>query len=622
MESGVKKMAKFGLNFYLLIALLLIELAVFSFFVILYIRKRMPSFQALIASMFFFILSNGLLLTSVIFEALELPEIRSFEFLQGLFGAAGLVAIVIFLEIFENGLSFVQRSATSSIFILVVGAFKGARAFFNPEIPGIGPDVGNFIAFIAPIMYILVGGFYLNTIKRMNERVRFENQKKKIRKVRTGIYLTFILPKFIIGLIVSLPVFAAILFENFDINIVLSQEIIFDIIINLLQVTGLVILSLPIIFSQSVFFMQSRKVSRLIVINKDGTSVFEFFFEHKLDLCDQNMLEEAFEAISTIMANQGISCQELKSMNFGDIQLMIEIRNNFAALLIVDRPTLFLNKALETFANDLQNIYPDEAELNQIKTQKLKFTAEKMIQKNFGLEQEEFEQIKQIVREGFDRVGGEYSQTRSEEGAEVKLLPDFMKRLPTGARVLDAGCGAGEPITRILSEKFKVVGVDISKKQIDAARELLPYCEFVWQDMTTLTYPDEYFDGIVSYYAIPHIPREEHIGILRNFYRMMKKGGLALLCFGTDDTPGTVIDDFLGVKMYWSSFDAGTNLEMMKSVGFHVVWLKLIFDDISNEQHIFVLAQKPNEELLEEIIEVGKLKEKEKEDSEERSSQN
>lgn len=613
MESGVQKMVAFGVDFYLLIGIMIFEIIVFGFFFVLYIKKRMPSFQALIASVLFFLLSNGLTLTSVILEALNLTEIRSFLFLQGLLGAAGLVPIIIFLEIFENGLSFTPRSAASSIFILVIGAFKGARDFFNPEIPGTGPNIGNFIAFISPIMFILIGAFYLNTIKTVKERVRFENQKKKIRKIQTGIYLTFILPKFIIGLLVSLPVLAAILFKNFDINIILRQEVIFDVVINTMQVVGLIILSLPIIYSQSVFFMQSRKVSKLIVIAKDGTSVFDFHFELQNGFVNERMLEEAFKAISTIMNSEGVACQELKAMNFCDIYMLIEIRDDFAALLIVDKPTLFLNKSLESFANDLQNIYPKNASLNQIKTQKLKFTAEKMIQKNFGLEQEEFEQIKQIVREGYDKIGVEYSQKRSKVSAEVKLLPDFMKRLPTGGRVLDAGCGAGEPIARILSEKFKVVGVDISKKQIDAARELLPYCEFVWQDMTTLTYPEEYFDGIISYYAIPHIPREEHIGILRNFYRMLKKGGLVLLCFGTDDTPGTVIDDFFGVKMYWSGFDAGTNLEMMKSVGFHVNWLKLIFDEVTSEQHIFVMAQKPNDALLEEIKQMGIDKEKEEE---------
>ncbi|MHA1533077.1 MAG: class I SAM-dependent methyltransferase [Candidatus Heimdallarchaeota archaeon] len=136
---------------------------------------------------------------------------------------------------------------------------------------------------------------------------------------------------------------------------------------------------------------------------------------------------------------------------------------------------------------------------------------------------------------------------------------------------------------------------------MEIARENLPFCEFIWQDMTTLTFPDEYFDGIISNYAITHIPREEHKGFLENLYRMLKNNGIALLCFGTSDDPGTVVDDFFGVKMYWSSFDAGTNIEMLKEVGFHVIWLKLILDAITEEQHIFILARKLDTEFLEVI---------------------
>ncbi|MHA1188732.1 MAG: class I SAM-dependent methyltransferase [Candidatus Heimdallarchaeota archaeon] len=193
-----------------------------------------------------------------------------------------------------------------------------------------------------------------------------------------------------------------------------------------------------------------------------------------------------------------------------------------------------------------------------------------------------------IVRQGYDKVADEYLATRSEEDEEVKLLPDFMSRLPEGSRILDAGCGAGEPITRILSEKFEVIGVDISRKQIEIAREILPQCEFVWQDMTTLTYPNDHFDGIISYYAIPHVPREEHKGLLENLHRMLRTDGLALLC-------------------------SGTNVEMLKDTGFTVVWIKLIFDDVTDEQHLFVLAKKSEEEDKDDLDLNPKTKEKKEE---------
>lgn len=599
-------MADYGVDFYLTIVLILFQLVAISIFITLYIRKKQAAFLALIFSIAFFIIGN-ILVTLYIHYSYS----YWLDFLQGLISAIGLIPIVIFLEIFENGVSFTSRSSGLSIFILIVGAISGASNFAFPS------EVGRFINLTSPILYILVGTFFLDTIRKMKDRIRFENQKKKIRKIRTGIYLTFIIPKFVIGTIITVTVIPLVIKEFRDVPWLkyydtdfLQSEIttnLFEISLNLMQTVGIVIMSLPIIFSLSVFFMQSRKVTRLIVINKDSLPIFEFPFELENGFCDEALLKEAYLAVSTLMNQEGISCQQLQTMNFSDLEIMVKIRDNFAVLLIVDRPTKYLSSSMEKFADDFQKIFPKDKELNEIRIQKLKYTAEKMIQISFGLEQEEFQQIKLLVSEGYDKVADEYLATRSEEDPEVKLLPDFMKRLPVGARVLDAGCGAGEPITRILSEKFKVTGVDISKKQVEIAREMLPYCEFIWQDMSTLTFPDEYFDGIVSYYAIPHVPREEHKGLLENFYRMLKPNGIALLCFGTTDDPGKVVDDFFGVKMYWSSFDAGTNIEMLKEVGYNVIWLKLIFDDVTDEQHIFVLAQKLQKEFLAEIKDTAEV---------------
>ncbi|MBN1329688.1 MAG: methyltransferase domain-containing protein [Candidatus Heimdallarchaeota archaeon] len=590
--------SELGIDFFLVFVLIIFQLIVLGIFITLYVRKKQAQFLALIVSVSLFIFSNSLTLGFIQTTANWL------QFLLSVLNAGGLAAIVVFLEIFDTSLAFTPRSSGSIIFIMFVGAVKGAQSLF-------GSNVGSFVGFMAPMMFILIGTFYLNTLRDIKKRIRFENQKKKIRSIKLGVYLTFIIPKFFIGAIIALSTLPAFLtfldiFSDYDTAFLREAEFehMSNTVLNLIQTIGLVVMSLPIIYSNSVFFMQSRKVSRLIVIDKESTPVFEFHFEAKeKSQYDEDLLNETYMAMGAIMNRGRSSGNLLTKVNFDGLEIMTEIRGDFAVLLIADRQTKFLRKSLIDFADDFEKIYPKNSSLNQIRIQKLKYTAEKMIQKNFGLEQEEFEQIMQLVSIGYDKMANKYLESRSMNDPEIKLLPDFMKRLPVGAKVLDAGCGAGEPITRILSEKFKVTGVDISRKQIDIARDNLPYCEFVWQDMTTLTYPDNYFDGIVSYYAIPHVPREEHMSLLENFYRMLKPNGIVLVCFGTSDEPGVVVDDFFGVKMYWSSFDAGTNIEMLKEVGFHVLELKLIFDDTTEEQHIFIMAQKIITDFLEEIKE-------------------
>ena len=201
---------------------------------------------------------------------------------------------------------------------------------------------------------------------------------------------------------------------------------------------------------------------------------------------------------------------------------------------------------------------------------------------------------KAIVKAGYNSIAMEYRQSRIEQGEteDLVLLEELTKRLPKGASVLDAGCGPGTPVTERLSPRFKVTGVDISEAQVELARQHLPEAEFICQDMTELAFPDGVFDAVCSYYAIIHVPREEHRPLLQNFHRMLKPSGLVLLCMGLGDLPDDVDENYQGAPMYWSHYDGETNLRMLAECGFKVLWSKRVADVSPPAAHLFVLAQR------------------------------
>ena len=199
-----------------------------------------------------------------------------------------------------------------------------------------------------------------------------------------------------------------------------------------------------------------------------------------------------------------------------------------------------------------------------------------------------------LVRNGYDVIADEYLSSRGESPECADLLQEFMSRLPQGARILDAACDSGVPITRRLSQSFDVTGVDLSPEQFKGARELVPQATFHCQDMTALTFPNHSYDGICSYYAIIHVPREQHPELLRTFHKLLKPGGIALLCIGTGDLTGDVNEDWLGAPMYWSHYGVETNRRMIQGCGFTVVSSELITDNHTEPpaRHVFVLAEK------------------------------
>jgi ubiquinone/menaquinone biosynthesis C-methylase UbiE len=206
-----------------------------------------------------------------------------------------------------------------------------------------------------------------------------------------------------------------------------------------------------------------------------------------------------------------------------------------------------------------------------------------------------------IVRDGYNAIAARYTESRNQDSEDVELLDILIRRLPPNARILDAGCGAGVPVTRRLNRAHHVVGVDFSEAQLALARQRVPDAEFLCQDLTTLQFPDSTFDAIVSYYAIIHIPREQHRALFRIFYRMLQAGGYAFLCLGANDIESDWDDNYLGTRMYWSHFDDATNLAMLEGCGFETVWSKVVSDASAPQAaHLFVLSRKPRTDTGEE----------------------
>lgn len=199
---------------------------------------------------------------------------------------------------------------------------------------------------------------------------------------------------------------------------------------------------------------------------------------------------------------------------------------------------------------------------------------------------------KRIVREGYNKAAEKYLERRHEDLEEMKFIPEFSSMLTPGGRVLDAGCGGGLPFTKYLSERFEVIGIDISEKQIELAKKNVPKAQFFVKDMTKLDFPEDFFDGILAYYSIIHVPREEQHDLFVNLHRMLKPNGIALFSLHSTDDPESIFDDFFDATMYWSGFDKETNLKMLIEIGFEIIWSKLVGDSLGDSKHLFVLIKK------------------------------
>ena len=179
---------------------------------------------------------------------------------------------------------------------------------------------------------------------------------------------------------------------------------------------------------------------------------------------------------------------------------------------------------------------------------------------------------KKIVAEGYNHITQNYLQLVEAMGMTVreKYLNLLVKLLPANAQVLELGCGAGIPMTKFLSERFQVTGVDISSNQLALARQNVPNAEFIQSDMVHFM-TDRCFDGIVAFYSMTHVPRDEHRQLLNMIYRLLKPGGILIATMGFGNSPDVVSSDWLGSPMFFSHFDGDTNLGLVEQTGFRVI---------------------------------------------------
>ena len=180
---------------------------------------------------------------------------------------------------------------------------------------------------------------------------------------------------------------------------------------------------------------------------------------------------------------------------------------------------------------------------------------------------------KKIVASGYNVIASRFAAWASQGGttdARDRVLAEFIRRTPPGARVLDLGCGSGIPSTRELSKSFDVTGVDASIAQVRLARRNVPIATFIHADFSEAEFPEASFGGVCALYSISHVPRQQHAELFAKVQTWLMPGGLFVAVLGATDSPDW-IGEWLGVPMFFSSYDADTNRALLRDAGFHLV---------------------------------------------------
>lgn len=200
-----------------------------------------------------------------------------------------------------------------------------------------------------------------------------------------------------------------------------------------------------------------------------------------------------------------------------------------------------------------------------------------------------------LVAAGYDRIADAYLAWSNDPALRLIQLERLTQRLEPQSRIVELGCGAGIPVARHLAALgHDITGFDISGAQIERARTNVPTARFVQADMRTLDHEADSLDAIVAFYAITHIPRVAHPEIFMRIATWLKPGGLSLASLGARDCPDWT-GEWLGTQMFFSHFDAATNLRLVEQAGLAVLNHEVVVEQEDGQPVAFLwlLAQKP-----------------------------
>jgi ubiquinone/menaquinone biosynthesis C-methylase UbiE len=187
----------------------------------------------------------------------------------------------------------------------------------------------------------------------------------------------------------------------------------------------------------------------------------------------------------------------------------------------------------------------------------------------------------------YEKYAAEFDNTRSKSLFEKRWLDRFVDHLIPEAKVLDVGCGSGEPIAKyLISRALDITGVDYSQGMLDLAQRRFPNSEWICCDMRNIQL--DKFDGIIAWNSFFHLNQDDQRCVLELFSKHLNPGGT--LIFTAGPSSGEVTGQVNGRDVYHSSLSYDEYKSELDRLNIEILDCKL--NDLECNGHSIYLSKK------------------------------
>lgn len=161
----------------------------------------------------------------------------------------------------------------------------------------------------------------------------------------------------------------------------------------------------------------------------------------------------------------------------------------------------------------------------------------------------------------------------------------FIARLPSGAKIIDIGCGPGRDAKVFSGYGFEVTGVDFSAKMIELAKQNVSSCSFHVMDIEKLTFAAKSFHGIWTNCALLHVPKQNIPSVLDKMRMILKTKGVLYLSVkqGHIDELFAADGRYGGLEKFWSFYEPDELVKLLNEARFQIVDVEI--ENKSSDYH-------------------------------------
>jgi SAM-dependent methyltransferase len=169
----------------------------------------------------------------------------------------------------------------------------------------------------------------------------------------------------------------------------------------------------------------------------------------------------------------------------------------------------------------------------------------------------------------YEAHAADWDRARGKTLFERPWLDRFATGLPPAAKILDIGCGSGQPIAaHFIASGFSLTGVDSAPSLIALCRARFPDHEWLVADMRRLGLGKR-FDGLAAWDSFFHLDFDDQRWMFPIFAEHAAPG--AMLMFTSGPRHGEAIGTFEGEPLYHASLDPAEYCALLGDNGFDIV---------------------------------------------------